>query len=112
MKGVQALMMVLMGIIVCPAFGHADPMEQLVDRFSSEYEGLAPPPNSSVHGDYKLERVMVGTAYTVKTLQLIYDQNVRLEEKYESMLEKYDEILEQNREMIEYLKTIAGKAKE
>ena len=82
-------------------------MEELVSRFQSEYDRLEPPPNSSVHGDFKLERVMVGSAYTVRGLKVLYDQNRRIEEKYDEMLEKYDEILAQNREMIELLKVIA-----
>ena len=91
-----------------PGAGWCDSMEELLNRFQTEYDGLEPPPNSSVYGDFKLERVMIGSAYTVRGLVLIQEQNRRLEEKYDEMLLKYDEILGQNREMIDLLRVIAG----
>ncbi len=105
---------ILVAVIILgfPAGVFGDPMARLLERFSSVYDGLEPPPNSSVHGDFKRERIMVSTAYTVEALKLLHDQNTRLAEKYDLMLEKYDGIMEQNREMIELLKRIAEKEKD
>ena len=108
MRTVRMLFFVISLAALLPGGVLCDPMEELMGRFQSEYDGLEPPPNSSVYGDFKLERVMIGSAYTVRGLKLLHEQNRRLEEKYDAMLEKYDEILGQNREMIDLLKVIAG----
>ena len=107
MRFLKAFFILVALVGTLPAGGACDTMDELLNRFQTEYDGLEPPPNSSVYGDFKLERVMIGSAYTVRGLKLIHEQNLRLEEKYDLMLEKYEEILGQNREMIDLLKIIA-----
>ncbi len=111
MRKVTVLLFLLSLTLILPSAGRCDSMAELLNSFQTEYDGLAPPPNSSVYGDFKLERVMIGSAYTIRSLKLIYEQNIRLTEKYDEMLLKYDEILGQNREMIDLLKVIAEGSK-
>lgn len=82
-------------------------MEDLIQQFGQDYEALVPEKNSSVHSDYKLEQAALGTFYTTKALNLIYEQNREMMEKYDQMLEKYNETLEQNKELIRLLTIIS-----
>lgn len=111
MRKVTVLFFLLSLTLLLPPPGQCESMEELLSSFQTEYDGLAPPPNSSVYGDFKLERVMIGSAYTIRSLKLIYEQNIRLTEKYDEMLLKYDEALGQNREIIDLLKVIAERSK-
>ncbi len=91
--------------------GLADPLEELLDEFSREYEALKPPtPYSSVSSDYKLGQAALGTLYTTKALGLLYQQNKQLAAKYDEMLRKYDQIIEQNKEIIRMLSIIVKRS--
>lgn len=91
----------------------ADPMDDLIERFTHEYEAIEPPSRySSVRSDYKLGQAALGTFYTTQTLGLLYRQNQQLLEKYDEMLLKYDQIIQQNKEIIRILSVLAGKSRE
>lgn len=89
-----------------------DPLADLMEEFSKEYDATKPPsPYSSVNSDYKLKQAALGSIYTTKTLGLLYRQNQALMEKYDEMLLKYDQIIEQNKQIIDLL-SILVKGKE
>lgn len=91
----------------------ADPLAELMEEFSKEYDAARPPtPYSSVNSDYKLKQAALGSIYTTRTLGLLYRQNQQLMEKYDEMLLKYDQVIEQNKEIIDLLSILAkGKEK-
>lgn len=85
-----------------------DPLSDLMEQFSKEYNATKPPsPYSSVDSDYKIKQAALGSLYTTKTLGLLYRQNQQLLGKYDEMLQKYDEIIEQNKQIIELLSILA-----
>jgi hypothetical protein len=96
-------------LFVCVVFLFAgpaktDPLTDLMEEFSKEYEATKPPtPSSSVNSDYKVKQAALGSLYTTKTLGLMYRQNQELIEKYDEMLLKYDQLIEQNKQIIELL---------
>jgi hypothetical protein len=86
----------------------SDPLADLMEEFSKEYDATKPPtPYSSINSDYKLQQAALGSLYTTKTLGLLYRQNQQLMEKYDEMLLKYDQIIEQNKQIIELLSVLA-----
>ncbi|MBW2094085.1 MAG: hypothetical protein JRI80_04280 [Deltaproteobacteria bacterium] len=91
----------------------SDPLSDLMEDFSKEYDATKPPtPYSSVNSDYTLKQTALGSIYTTRTLGLLYRQNQQLMEKYDEMLQKYDQIIEQNKQIIELLSVLAkGKEK-
>lgn len=91
----------------------ADPLAELMEEFSKEYDAARPPtPYSSVNSDYKLKQAALGSIYTTRTLGLLYRQNQQLMEKYDEMLLKYDQVIEQNKQIIDLLSILAkGKEK-
>lgn len=89
--------------------GFCENMEDLMSQFGQAYEAAKPEKNSSINTDYKLEQAALGTYYSTKALNLIYEQNKDLTNKYEQMAERYNEIVEQNKEMIRLLKIISEK---
>ena len=107
MKPKHVFLLVLMISVMMPGDVCSDPMDELSDEFTTSYERLKPPPNSSVDSDYKLDQAALGTLYTNKSLQLIYKQNKEVSEKYNVLIEKYDRIIEQNNEIIKLLSIIA-----
>lgn len=80
-----------------------------IDRFAEKYDNLVPRANSSVNSDYLFEQMSVGSYYTVKALDGIYEQNRILLEKHEVLLEKYETIIRQNNDIIGLLKKIADR---
>ncbi len=100
-------------LLIFGASAGADPLADLMEEFSKEYNATKPPtPYSSVNSDYKLKQAALGSIYTTRTLGLLYRQNEQLVEKYDEMLLKYDEIIEQNKQIIELLSILAkGKEK-
>jgi hypothetical protein len=104
---------VLVGIFVVLLFAinaFADPMGDLLDQFSKEYEAVKPRSQySSVGTDYLLDQTALGTYYTTRSLSLIYRQNEQLMARQDELLEKYDQVIEQNREIIRLLSQIAKK---
>ena len=77
------------------------------EQFSERYESLIPPPNSSVHSDYLLQQIALGSDYNVRMLDKIYIQNSMINEKYDALIERCDTIIRQNDKIIEWLKKIA-----
>jgi hypothetical protein len=86
---------------VFPALG-----SEISDGFSERFNSLVPPKSSSVHSDYLFEQISLGSAYTVRVLDMIHTQNRELNEKYDLLLERNDTMIRQNKEMIELLKKI------
>jgi len=112
MKTKYVFFLILSIAVMMPGDVNSDPMDELADEFSTSFENLKPPPNSSVDSDYKLDQAALGTLYTNKSLQLIYKQNKETAEKYNVLIEKYDRIIDQNKEIIKLLSIIANKAPE
>ncbi|SMC49966.1 hypothetical protein SAMN02746065_10358 [Desulfocicer vacuolatum DSM 3385] len=81
----------------------------ITDMFNEKYISLVPAPNSSVGSDYLFEQMALGSEYTIRILDLIYDQNKILMEKYDQILGKYDRMEAQNNEIIFLLKKIVEK---
>ncbi len=102
---------VLSSLLFMPP-GFCESMDELIDSFGKDFESLKPAPNSSVNADYKLEQAALGTFYTTKALNLIFNQNQEMIEKYDQMLMKYDDIVEQNKEIIRLLSIISKKETE
>lgn len=98
--------------LIAGGVGFCDPMDDLAERFEREYQELVPPPNSSVDADYKIAQISLGTAYSAKSLQLIYRQNKELAAKYDSIQKKYDTLIQQNKEIIRLLSIIARNSNE
>ncbi len=73
------------------------------DTFSEKYNDLKPPENSSVHSDYLFEQIALGSEYTVRMLNNIFNQNNSLDGKADIMIEKFDVLIEQNKKIIELL---------
>ena len=110
MKQIVMLPFFLAALIIFPSYGNCDPLEDLMEQFSKEYDAEKPPtPYSSVNSDYKLSQAALGSLYTTKTLGLLYRQNEQLLAKYNAMIEKYDHLIDQNERIIELLSTIARK---
>jgi hypothetical protein len=97
------------GLIAVPR-GMANPMNELIDALSSDYESLTPAPHSSVNTDYAIRQVARSTFVTNKSLELIYEQNAELLNRQQDLMERYDRMIEQNDEMIRLLSTIATRA--
>ncbi|MBU0993998.1 MAG: hypothetical protein KJ737_16000 [Proteobacteria bacterium] len=90
----------------------AESMDEMIDQLGREFDSLKPPPNSSVNADYKLEQAALGTLYTAKAINKLFEQNQEMLEKYNEMLMKYNEMVEQNKEVIRLLSIIAKKEAE
>lgn len=84
-------------------------MNDMMGQFEKEFEGTKPAPNSSVNADYKLEQTALGTLYTTRAINKLFEQNKELLEKYNEMLLKYNEMVLQNKEIIRLLSIIAQK---
>ena len=85
----------------------ADPMDELIDSLSNEYESLLPAPNSSVGTDYPTRQAALGALYTARSVGLVYEQNQEMLSQQRELADKYDEVIEQNREIIRLLSVIA-----
>jgi len=95
-------------LVLFAGSARSDPLSDLMEQFSKEYNATKPPsPYSSVDSDYKIKQAALGSIYTTKTLGLLYRQNQQLLGKYDEMLQKYDEIIEQNKQIIELLSVLA-----
>jgi len=101
--------LIVWGMIAAPQ-GMANPMNDLVDDLSSEYEALTPAPNSSVNTDYAIRQVARSTFATNKSLELIYEQNLQLLDHQQALMERYDRMIQQNEEIIRLLSTIAAQS--
>lgn len=84
-----------------------EPIDELTDQFAKEYEALKPPSEtSSVRTDYKFEQTALATFYTIKVLELMYDQIQQIVSKYDEVVQRYDKIIQQNDEIIKILTKI------
>lgn len=87
----------------------SDSVETIVEQFGKKYNALNPPPNSSVNTDYKQQQIALGSFYSVKIMEQIYNQNREIVQKNNQMLKKYDEIIQQNKELIRLLSILVKK---
>jgi anion-transporting ArsA/GET3 family ATPase len=86
-----------------------DSVETIVEQFGEKYEALTPPTNSSVNTDYKQQQIALGSFYSVKMMEQIYNQNKEMVQKNDQLLKKYDEIVQQNRQVIQLLSILVEK---
>ena len=85
----------------------AQSMDEMIGQFGQDFQALKPKPNSSVHADYKLDQIALGTFYTTQAIGKLFEQNQELIAKYDEMLTKYNEVVTQNNELIRLLSIIA-----
>lgn len=110
MKSLTMLLAVWLMLGTCLPFAAANPMDELVEQFGSEYEALVPAPNSSVDTDYAIRQVALGSFYTTQSLRLLYEQNQALVERQEELAEKYDRLIELNERIVDLLTRIADQS--
>jgi hypothetical protein len=110
-KAIYYLCLIMLLVPVSASVVYAQSMDELVESFDREYEAMVPPPNSSVNADYKLGQAALGSRYTTKALNLLYQQNQEMVAKYDQVIEKYDKMVEQNEEIIRLLTVIAKSGK-
>lgn len=84
-------------------------MDNMINQFEKEFEAAKPAPNSSVNSDYKLEQAALGTLYTTRALNKLFEQNKEMLQRYDEMLFKYNEMIAQNKEMIRLLTIMVKK---
>jgi len=101
-------LVIMYGLVTVAVPAWADPMTQLLDQYTGEFESLKPAENSSVGTDYKFDQIALSGLYTTRTLGLIYQQNQTVIQKQDEILRRYDTIIEQNREIIRLLTRMAG----
>jgi hypothetical protein len=103
MKKILIMIILVSLMMLNHRFAFCDPIDDLSDQFTKEYEALKPPESSSVRTDYKFEQTALATFYTIKVLKLMYEQNQHVVSKYDEMLQRYDKLIEQNEEIIKIL---------
>lgn len=111
MKRTMMFGLLLLILLAAAPAAWADPMEELIDSLTSEYESLIPAPNSSVGTDYPTRQAALGSLYTTRSVGLIYRQNQEMLSQQRDLADKYDEIIDQNREVIRLLNVIAERLK-
>ena len=86
-----------------------DSIDEFSDSYRKEYKALEPSPNSSVHTDYRQDRIALGTDHTVKILRMIYKQNQDIMNTDAESLSRHNEIIKQNSEIIRLLTILVDK---
>jgi hypothetical protein len=107
MKRMTMFGLLLLALLSTAPGTWADPMDELIDSLTNEYESLIPAPNSSVGTDYPTRQAALGSLYTARSVGLVYEQNQEMLSQQRELTDKYDEIIEQNREIIRLLGVIA-----
>ncbi len=111
MKKIMIIIFLAAIFSLCANTSFADPMDDLIDQFQTDFEKARPGPYSSVNADYKFDQIAMSGLYNAKSLQLIYKQNQEIKAGQDEILKRYDKIIQQNREIIRLLTTIAKQAK-
>ena len=86
-----------------------DSVETIVEQFGEKYNALTPAPNSSVNTDYKQQQIAIGSFYSIKILEQIYNQNKELVQKNDQLLKNHDEMIQQNKKVIQLLTILVEK---
>ena len=107
MKRTTMFGLLLLGFLAAAPGVWADPMDELIESLTNEYESMIPAPNSSVGTDYPTRQAALGSLYTARSVGLVYEQNQEMLSQQRDLADKYDEIIEQNREIIRLLGVIA-----
>ena len=107
MKRTTMFGLLLLGFLAAAPGVWADPMDELIESLTNEYESMIPAPNSSVGTDYPTRQAALGSLYTARSVGLVYEQNQEMLSQQRELTDKYDEIIEQNREIIRLLGVIA-----
>lgn len=103
----MVLLLVVFPMLSSPVF--ADPMDDLLREYQEEFEAAKPPPQSSVHADYKFDQIAMGGLFTARSLRLLYQQTQESLRRQDEILLKYDQIIQQNNEIIRLLQEISEK---
>ena len=107
MKRTTKFGLLLLGFLAAAPGVWADPMDELIESLTNEYESMIPAPNSSVGTDYPTRQAALGSLYTARSVGLVYEQNQEMLSQQRELTDKYNEIIEQNREIIRLLGVIA-----
>lgn len=96
-------------LIILSSQSLSDSVKTIVEQYGKQYNALKPPPNSSINTDYKQQQIALGSFYSVKIMEQIYNQNKKIADKNDQMLKKYAEIIQQNKQIIQLLSTLVKK---
>ena len=102
-----SIQMVVLMISNSPSF--CESVDTIVEQFDKKYYALQPPSNSSVNTDYKQQQIALGSRYSVKIMEQLYNQNKEMVQNNDRLLKKYEEIVQQNRQIIQLLSSLVEK---
>ena len=86
----QLLTALFFAILMASDMAYGDPMDELVEEYSREFDSVKPAPNSSVGSDYKFDQMAMSGMYATRSLRLIYQQNQEMIRIQQEILNRYD----------------------